>query len=207
MFAEVGILSFIVKKRHGVASEFSSSFKNIISSLWTLHLCVAKFLQHLPMGISQLIPHSWACGSYHDLLDRKKAANGEVIEPRVSSEHVTFITSKDLRSPRLLGKSLRNICVTDDDHVYVPSVTVAIPPYFSFSRLISGLKESNTMGGSSRAERNSVQFRSTWVHHLFLWSFHLLSLCSIFCAVYCLSFELCLLITLLLSWNTFFYRR
>ena len=172
MFAEVGILSRIVNKRHGawlaVASEFSSSFKNIISSLWTLHLCVAKFLQRLPMGISQLIPHSWACGSYHDLLDRKKA--------RVSSEHVTFITSKALRSLRLLGKSLRNICVTDDDHVYVPSVTVAIPPYFSFSRLISGLKESNTMGASSRAERNSVQFRSTWVHHLFLWS----SYCSIF---------------------------
>ena len=180
MFAEVGIVSIIVKKRHGawlaVASEFSSSFKNIISSLWTLHLCVAKFLQHLPMGICQLIPHSWACDSYHDLLDRKKATNEEVIEPRISSEHVTFITSKVLRSPRLLGKSLRNICVADDDHVYVPSVTVAIPPSFSSSRLISGLKKSNMMGASSRAERNSVQFRSTWVHRQFLWS----SYCSIF---------------------------
>jgi hypothetical protein len=91
MFAEVGILSFIVKKRHGVASEFSSSFKNIISSLWTLHLCVAKFLQHLPMGISQLIPHSWACGSYHDLVDRQIAADEEVIEPRISSEQLHLL--------------------------------------------------------------------------------------------------------------------
>ena len=174
MFVEVGILSLIVKNRHGawlaVASEFSSFFKNIISSLWTLHLCVAKFLQHLPMGICQLIPHSWARGSYHELLDRKKVTNEEAIEPRISSEQVTFITSKVLRSPRLLGKSLWNICVTNDDHVYVPSVTVAIPPSFSFSRLMNGLTESNTMGVSSRAERNSVQFRNTWVHHLFLWS-------------------------------------
>ena len=48
--------------------------KEIISifPLWTFHLYVATFQQHLYMEyISLLIRHSKACGSYHDFIDRK----------------------------------------------------------------------------------------------------------------------------------------
>ena len=48
------------------------------------------------------------------------------------------ITSNVLRSSSWLGKSLRNIHVTDD-YEYVPFVLVKIPSSFYISRLITGL--------------------------------------------------------------------
>ena len=93
-----------------------------IFPLWTFHLYVATFQQHLHMEYISLrwydIPDLWFLSGFPW---QRVAANKEATEPRVPFDKVEVITSKILRSPTWLGGPLWNICVTND-HGYVPLV-------------------------------------------------------------------------------------
>jgi len=104
-----------------------------IFPLWTFHLYVAIFQQHLHNGvyISQMIRYSRACGSYQDFLDR-----GLLLTKKLLNQGFLLVKLKSLRSPPWLGWPLWNICVTND-HGYVPLVVKTSRP-FPHSRLVTG---------------------------------------------------------------------
>ena len=89
-----------------------------IFPLWTFHLYVATFQQHLHnYGVysSHLIRYSRACGSYQYFLDR-----GLLLTRKLLNQGFLFVKLKSsLR--KFYGWPLWNICVTND-HGYVPLV-------------------------------------------------------------------------------------
>ena len=108
-----------------------------IFPLWTFHLYIATFQQHLYMEYISLrwydIPELVALSGFPWY---RVAANKEATEPRVPFSKVEVITSKMLRSPPWLGWPLWNICITND-HGYVPLV-VKTSRSLPHSRLITG---------------------------------------------------------------------
>ena len=64
--------------------------------------------------------YSVACVSYHDVLDKRVAANKEATKPRVSIGYVVVITSKDLQSSHDLvnrkGIAVSRVCSVCRNH-------------------------------------------------------------------------------------------
>ena len=93
-----------------------------IFPLWTFHLYVATFQQHLHMAYIYL---SWYDIPEHVVPIRNSliegCANKEATEPRVTLGQVEFITSEVLWLPQWFGWLVWHICVTND-HGYVPLV-------------------------------------------------------------------------------------
>ena len=106
--------------------------------LWTLHVYVAIFQQHLHMEYLSLrwydIPKLVVLSGFPWY---RVAANKEATESRIPFGKVEVITSNILWSPLWLGWPLWNICVIND-HGYVPLV-VNTSRFFPHSRLITGL--------------------------------------------------------------------
>jgi hypothetical protein len=153
---------FKIDSEGAVKNETTTKEMISISPLWTFHLYVATFQQHLHMEYISIFPlwsfhlyiiiatfqqhlhMEYLSLSWYDIselvvpirISLIVAANKEATEPRVLIGYVEVITSKGLQSPPWLGWSLWNICVTND-HRYVAFVVNTFRS-FPHSCLITG---------------------------------------------------------------------
>ena len=109
-----------------------------ISPLWTFHLYVATFQQHLHMAyiyisVDRVFQSLWFLWGFPWYM---VADNREATEPRVPLGYVEVITSNVLQSPPWLGWPLWNVRVTND-HGYV-TLVVNTSRSFPHSWLITG---------------------------------------------------------------------
>ena len=139
-----------------------------IFQLWTFHLYVATFQQHLHMEYISL--------RWYDIPDLVIPIKISLIEGccqqgmywTKGSFLVTLKSSlrKHLRLPPWLGWPLWNICVRNY-HGYVPLV-VNTSQFFPHSRLITGFVTKLTRR-VPQVDQELLPFRSTWVHPRFKW--------------------------------------
>jgi hypothetical protein len=103
--------------RTGYERNFTTEELIKMFTLWTFHLYVATFQQHMHMRIMS------ACGSYHDFLDR-----GKLLSRNVLTKGLLVINMKSsLR--KMYGRHRYGM----SDHGYVPFVVITIMsfPYLS----------------------------------------------------------------------------
>ena len=108
--------------------------------------------------ISQLIRYSWACGFYHDFLDR-----GLLLTRNLLNQWSLVVKLKS---------SFRKSPPWPNDHGYVPYVVIKIRSSFMTYHRVCKSNTTGTTCGSGTAH----PFRSTWVQPRFLGGFVLLNL-------------------------------
>ena len=102
-----------------------------IFPLWTFHLYVATFQQHLHMEyISQLFWYSRVCGSYHDFLDRGLLLTRKLLNQGFLMVIMKLSLQKFYSRHHDLFKRYRKMCVTNDcGYVLFVLITIRFFPH------------------------------------------------------------------------------